>query len=74
MDPVSIIMIMAPALTPAVVALGYNPVWWGVVFCATLLTSYITPPVGVAIYYLMGVAKDVKTEVLFKGVWPFVAL
>ncbi len=73
-DPVSIIMIMAPVLTPAVVALGYNPVWWGVVFCATLLTSYITPPVGMAIYYLMGVAKDVKTEVLFKGVWPFVAL
>lgn len=73
-DPVSIIMIMAPVLTPAVVALGYDPVWWGVIFCATLLTSYITPPVGMALYYLMGVVKDVKTEVIFKAVWAFVLL
>ncbi len=73
-DPVSIIVIMAPVLTPAVVALGYDPVWWGVIFCATLLTSYITPPVGMALYYLMGVVKDVKTEVIFKAVWAFVLL
>ena len=73
-DPVSIIMIMAPILSPAVTALGYDPVWWGVVFNGVLLTSYLTPPVGMALYYFMGIQRDVKTELLFKCVWPYVAL
>jgi len=73
-DPVSIIMIMAPVLTPAVVSLGYDPVWWGVIFAATLLTSYITPPVGMALYYFMGTASGVRTEDIFQSVIPFVAL
>lgn len=73
-DPVSIIMIMAPILSPAVTALGYDPVWWGVVFNGTLLTSYLTPPVGMALYYFMGIQRDVKTELLFRCVWSYVVL
>jgi len=73
-DPVSIIMIMAPVLTPAVVSLGYDPVWWGVIFSSTLLTSYITPPVGLALYYFKGVVSDARTEDVFRSVISFVAL
>ncbi len=73
-DPVSIIMIMAPILTPAVVSLGYDPIWWGVIFTATLLTSYITPPVGLALYYFKGTVSKVRTEDIFRGVVPFVVI
>ncbi len=73
-DPVSIIMIMTPILTPAVVALRYDPIWWGVIFCALLLLSYITPPVGLGLYYFKGVAEHVPMEEIYKSVVPFVAL
>lgn len=73
-DPVSIIMIMTPILTPAVVALRYDPIWWGVIFCALLLLSYITPPVGLGLYYFKGVAEHVPMEEIYKSVVPFVVL
>ncbi|EHM09465.1 TRAP transporter, DctM subunit [Thermanaerovibrio velox DSM 12556] len=73
-DPVSIIMIMTPILTPAVVELGYDPIWWGIVFCSLLLLSYITPPVGLGLYYFKGVAQDVPMDEICKSVLPFVIL
>lgn len=73
-DPVSIIMIMTPILTPAVVELGYDPIWWGIVFSSLLLLSYITPPVGLGLYYFKGVAKDVPMDEICRSVIPFVIL
>lgn len=73
-DPVSITMIMTPILTPAVVALKYDPIWWGVVFCSLLLLSYITPPVGLGLYYFKGVVEHVPMEDIWKSVIPFIIL
>ncbi len=73
-DPVSIIMIMTPILTPALVKLGYDPIWWGIVFCSMLLISYLTPPVGLGLYYFKGAAPDVPMDEICKGVIPFIVL
>lgn len=73
-DPVSITMIMTPILTPAIVALKYDPVWWGVVFCSLLLVSYLTPPVGLGLYYFKGVAEHISMDEIYKSVIPFIIL
>lgn len=73
-DPVSITMIMTPILTPAIVALKYDPIWWGVVFCSLLLVSYLTPPVGLGLYYFKGVAEHISMEEIYKSVVPFIFL
>jgi len=73
-DPVSITMIMTPILTPVVVSFKYDPIWWGVIFCSLLLLSYITPPVGLGLYYFKGVAEHVSMDEIYKSVLPFVII
>jgi len=74
-DPGSITILIAPLIDAAIRALGLNPVWWGVIFVATLVTSYITPPVGLGLYYFKGIVGDkVSTSDVYKAVWPFVFL
>ncbi|MEM4659476.1 MAG: TRAP transporter large permease subunit [Sulfolobales archaeon] len=74
-DPVSIIMILGPILDPVIRRLGLNPLWWGVVFCGTLITSYITPPVGMGLYYFKGVVGEkVSMDEIMKSALPFVGL
>ena len=73
-DPVSIIMIMTPILTPAVVNLGYDPLWWGVVFTSMLLVSYLTPPVGLGLYYFKGAIEEVSMDEIYRAVIPFIVL
>lgn len=74
-DPVSIIMILGPVLDPVVRRLGLDPLWWGVVFCATLITSYITPPVGMGLYYFKGVVGErVSMDEIMRSALPFIGL
>ena len=57
------------------IALGFDPVWFTVLFAVCLQTSFLTPPVGFAIFYLKGVAPagiDVRT--IYRGVVPFIVL
>lgn len=74
-DPVSIIMILGPILGPAIRRLGLNPLWWGVVFCGTLTTSYATPPVGMGLYYFRGVVGEkVSMDETMKSALSFLGL
>ena len=64
-----------PGVSPVVVNLGFDPVWFTVLFAVCLQTSFLTPPVGFAIFYLKGVAPDeVDVVTIYKGVAPFIAL
>jgi TRAP-type C4-dicarboxylate transport system permease large subunit len=54
-----------------VMALGYDPIWFGVVIVLTNEMAVITPPVGINVYAITGVAKDVPMEVIFRGIFPF---
>ncbi|MEM2021767.1 MAG: TRAP transporter large permease subunit, partial [Zestosphaera sp.] len=74
-DPGAITILVAPLLDAAIKALGLSPLWWGVIFVALLVTSYITPPVGLGLYYFKGIVGDsVSTTDVYKAVWPFVLL
>jgi tripartite ATP-independent transporter DctM subunit len=75
LDTFEIIFIVVPIAAPALIKLGVDPVWLGVMIGVNLQTSFLTPPFGFALFYLRGVAgKLVRTAEIYKGVIPFVAL
>jgi tripartite ATP-independent transporter DctM subunit len=75
LDWISIVLIMIPLFTPVVVNLGFDPVWFCVLFLIIIQTSYLTPPMAPAIFYLRGIAPpEVRTIDMYKGVLPFIAL
>lgn len=71
MEGLSIMMLAVPLVFPMVTRLGFDPVWFGVVITLTMEMSLITPPVGVNVFVLGGVAKEVDMAVIFRGVLPF---
>jgi tripartite ATP-independent transporter DctM subunit len=75
LDTFEIIFIVVPIAAPALIKLGVDPVWLGVMIGVNLQTSFLTPPFGFALFYLRGVAgKLVRTAEIYRGVVPFVAL
>jgi tripartite ATP-independent transporter DctM subunit len=70
MDALAMIMLTIPIFFPVSQALGYDPIWFGVVIVLITEMGVITPPVGINVYVVYGVAKDVPLEVIFKGVLP----
>jgi len=70
MDAFAMIMLTIPIFFPVAQALGYDPIWFGVVIVLITEMGVITPPVGINVYVVYGVAKDVPLEVIFKGVLP----
>jgi tripartite ATP-independent transporter DctM subunit len=73
MDALAMIMLTIPIFYPVAEALGFDPIWFGVVIVLITEMGVITPPVGVNVYVVYGVAKDVPLESIFKGVLPMVA-
>jgi len=71
-DPFPFMLLTMPIFYPAVLLLGYDPIWYGVVMVFCCGVGGITPPVGVMVYVVAGIAKDVPLMSIFKGVWPFV--
>jgi tripartite ATP-independent transporter DctM subunit len=75
LDTFEIIFVVVPITAPALIKLGVDPVWLGVMIGVNLQTSFLTPPVGFALFYLRGVAgKLLRTIDIYRGVVPFVAL
>ncbi len=71
-DALALIMLTVPIFFPVVSAMGYNPMWFGVIIVMVTQIGVITPPVGVNVYVVNSVARDVPLEVIFKGVIPFI--
>ena len=75
MDWVGILLLTVPIFVPVIVALGYDPVWFGVLFCMNMQVSYLSPPFGPAAFYLKGVAPpEISLQDIFAGLWPFIIL
>ncbi|MGM0428437.1 MAG: TRAP transporter large permease [Thermodesulfobacteriota bacterium] len=70
MDALAMVMLTVPIFFPVAQALGFDPIWFGVVIVLITEMGVITPPVGVNVYVVSGVAKDVPLETIFKGVLP----
>lgn len=74
LDSFEIIFIVIPIFGPPLIALGVDPLLFGVLLAVTLQTSYLTPPFGFAVFYLQGVFKDITAETAYRGVLPYIAL
>jgi tripartite ATP-independent transporter DctM subunit len=75
LDWLEIVLIILPLVAPVVKDLGFNLVWFVVVFAVCLQTSFLTPPVGFSLFYLKGVVpKDITTRHIYMGIIPFVIL
>jgi tripartite ATP-independent transporter DctM subunit len=75
MDWVGICLLTMPIFVPIVRELGYDPIWFGVLFCLNMQISYLTPPFGPAAFYLKGVAPPhISLNDIFASLWPFIIL
>jgi tripartite ATP-independent transporter DctM subunit len=74
-DWVGIIMLCVPIFGPIVRQLGFDPIWFGVLFAVNLQVSFLSPPFGYALFYLKGVAPpEIQTTDIWKSSAPFIAL
>jgi len=75
LDFIEISFIHLPVLAPILTAMGFDPIWYGVVLGVNLQTSFLTPPFGYALFYLRAVAPpEVTTGHIYRGIIPFVGL
>jgi len=71
LNVIPMILLVLPTIFPAIVALGFDPIWFGVVTVLTMEMGQITPPIGVNVFAIASVAKDVPMEDIFRGIFPF---
>jgi len=71
-DTVSALVITTPFVLPLILSMGYDPVWWGIVMVVVVELGMITPPIGINVFVLQGIAKDIPLGTIFRGVTPFV--
>ncbi len=73
-DTMSMILLTIPIFFPLVKGMGYDPIWFGVIVVLVVEMAMITPPVGMNVWVVSGIAKDVPMEDIFKGIVPFVLI
>jgi len=71
MDSMALVVLTVPVIFPVVVRLGFDPIWFGVIIVLVAEMGVITPPVGVNVYVIKGIAPEVPLENIFKGIFPF---
>ncbi|WP_428515260.1 TRAP transporter large permease [Roseovarius sp.] len=75
MDWIGIALLTLPIFVPVVVELGFDPVWFGVLFCMNMQISYLSPPFGPAAFYLKSVAPpEIKLGHIYSALWPFIIM
>ncbi len=72
-ETVSAMLITLPFVFPLVTGLGYDPVWWGVINVMVIEIGMITPPIGLNVFVVQGMARDVPMKTVFAGIMPFLA-
>jgi TRAP-type mannitol/chloroaromatic compound transport system permease large subunit len=75
LDTIEILFIVVPIVGPVLLKFGFDPIWLGIMIAVNLQTSFLTPPLGYALFYLRSVAPpEVTTMHIYRGVIPFVCL
>lgn len=73
LESMSMLLIMVPVLYPSLMALGIDPIWFGILFVVMIECALITPPVGLNLFVIQAVA-DVPIAEVLRGVWPFILI
>jgi tripartite ATP-independent transporter DctM subunit len=71
MDSMALVVVTIPIFFPMVMRLGFDPIWFGVIIVLVSEMGVITPPVGVNVFVIKGIAPEIPLEVIFKGILPF---
>lgn len=74
MDTLAMVILTVPIFYPVIVNLGFDPIWFGVIMVLVSEMGVITPPVGLNVYVIHGVAKDVPLFTIFRGILPFLCM
>ncbi|WP_053362809.1 TRAP transporter large permease [Bacillus sp. FJAT-27251] len=72
--PAAIILMTAPIIYPIIVGLGFDPIWFGIIMTLNMEAGLITPPVGLNLFVVKGIAPDIPTSDIIKGSLPFVGV
>ncbi len=72
LDSLAMILLTIPIVFPIISALGYDPVWFGIIIVMVVELGLITPPIGMNVFVIKGIARDVPLETIFRGVTPFI--
>ncbi|MFG3757041.1 TRAP transporter large permease subunit, partial [Klebsiella pneumoniae] len=72
MDQIAILVLTVPIVIPLIKTLGFDPIWFGVIIVMTVELGLIHPPVGMNVFVIKSVIKDVNMSTIFVGVLPFV--
>lgn len=72
MDAFAMVLITMPILFPVILSLGFDPIWFGVLVVIMMEMGMITPPIGMNVFVIKGIARDVPMYTIFQGAWPFV--
>lgn len=70
-DSLAALVITLPFVMPLVLGMGYHPVWWGIIMVIIIELGLITPPIGVNVFVLYGIAETIPMRTIFKGIVPF---
>jgi C4-dicarboxylate transporter DctM subunit len=72
-DTIAAMVITLPFVFPLIISLGFDPIWWGVINVIVMEIGMITPPIGMNVFIMHGMAKDIPLRTIFKGIAPFAA-
>ena len=72
LDAMAMIILMVPIVFPVITQLGFDPIWFGVIIVMTVELGLITPPIGMNVFVINTIARDVPLGTIFRGVLPFV--
>ena len=73
-ESLAMILLTIPVFYPVALAVGFDPLWFGVVMVLVGGMGMITPPVGIGVYVIAGIVPDVPMGTIFKGIWPFLIM
>jgi C4-dicarboxylate transporter DctM subunit len=74
MDELAMILLTVPIFFPIVKSLGYDPIWFGVVIVVVVQIGLIAPPIGLNVFVIGGMARDVPLATIYRGILPFLAM
>jgi C4-dicarboxylate transporter DctM subunit len=73
LDGLALMLLTTPILLPIIQSLGLSPIWFGIFLVRTMEIGFVHPPIGINLYVIQEIAKDVPLSRIFKGVLPFLA-
>jgi C4-dicarboxylate transporter DctM subunit len=64
-------LLTLPIVFPIISALGLNPIWFGILLTINIEMALITPPIGMVVFVISGMVKEIPMYTIFRGIWPF---